>query len=379
MILRDTKFFWLLILTLIAPRFAHSQIRNVKPYKSFPKSESLKHSEIQINEVVYPSSIHLVDDVVIMMDKKAEHAVHLFKVSDWSLLANYGTRGNGPTEVQVLKFHGQSVKKDNETYLWFSDFRAYRLKKISLTGMLKDKSTEPVVSHKLLPELAMTYDDIYAISDTDFIGTVEGNIYDFTNDPKAGRFFQFNIKNKKIKWTANFPEQKLQEPKNKLGYVYSSQAIFNNRTIQMASGMRYYDRIDIIDVVKNNVLTVVHEDNTEVQEVDLRDDFRLIPLSTRHYYGSGYSTDRLIYFFYSNKTAQQSSDFNKGLTSDYPNRQLRVFDWEGNPVYHAQLDKPNLGSFFVDEKTWKLYAVDGSPENEDDMIVSYQLPVLSSK
>ena len=64
------------------------------------------------------------------------------------------------------------------------------------------------------------------------------------------------------------------------------------------------------------------------------------------------------------------------MITDFPNRQLQVFDWLGNPVYHAQLDKPSLGTFFVDERTGKMYAIDGYPENEDDMIVSYQLPVL---
>jgi hypothetical protein len=30
----------------------------------------------------------------------------------------------------------------------------------------------------------------------------------------------------------------------------------------------------------------------------------------------------------------------------------------------------------IAQKTGKMYAIDGYPENEDDMIVSYQLPVL---
>lgn len=372
----NTRAAALFIFTFTICGYGYGQTRDIKPYKSFPKSENLTHSNVQMDEVLYPSSIHLIDDLVIIMDKKSDYAVHFFKLSDWSLVAQYGTRGNGPAEVQTLKFHGQYVKEDNETYLWFSDFKTFRLKKISLSGMLNNIKTEPVISYKLPTELAMTYDDIYAVSDNEFIGTVQGNIFDFTDDPKAGRFFYLNMSDKKIKWTPNFPEQKLQGPKEKLGYLYSSHTTFNNSTNQIASALRYYDRIDIIDVVKDKALTVVQEDNVKFKEVDLTDDYRLTPLNTRFYNGLGYSTDKFIYFFYSNTTAQQGIDFYKGLTSNYPNQELLVFDWNGNPIYHAQLDRFNLGSFFVDEKTWKLYAIDRSPENEDDMIISYSLPNL---
>ncbi|KYG80519.1 TolB-like protein [Roseivirga ehrenbergii] len=372
----NTRTAALLIFTFTIYGYGYGQTRDIKPYNSFPKNESLKHSKIQINEVLYPESIHLIDDLAIIMDQKSDYAVHFFKLSDWSLIAQYGTRGNGPAEVQTLKFHGQFIKEGNETYLWFSDFKTFRLKKISLSGMLNNIKTEPVISYKLPPELAMTYDDIYAVSDNEFIGTIQGNIFDFTDDPKAGRFFNLNMSDKNIKWTPNFPEQKLQGPKEKLGYLYSSHTTFNNSTNQIASALRYYDRIDIIDVVKDKALTVVQEDNVKFKEVDLTDDYYLTPPKTRFYNGLGYSTDKFIYFFYSNTTAQQGIDFYKGLTSNYPNKELLVFDWEGNPVYHAQLDKPSLGSFFVDEKTWKLYAIDGYPENEDDMIISYSLPNL---
>ncbi|WP_323757605.1 BF3164 family lipoprotein [Roseivirga sp.] len=372
----NTRAAALLIFTFTICGYGYAQTRDIKIYKSFPKSENLKHSKVQINEVLYPRSIHLIDDLVVIMDEKSEYAVHFYKLSDWSLVARYGRRGDGPAEVRTLKFYGQSVVENNETYLWFSDFSTFKLKKISLSGMLKDVNTEPILSYKLPPELAMTYKDIYAISDTEFVGTVEGDVIAFSGDPEAGRFFHLNMRDKKIKWTANFPEQKLQEPKKKMGYLYSSKTTFNAATNQIASGMRYYDRIDIINVKKDNVLTVVQEDNIEVQEVDLRDDFRLIPLSTKSYYGFGYSSEKLIYFSYSNVTSQQDIDFFGGLTTNYPNIQLQVFDWKGNPVYHAQLDKPSLGTFFVDEKTRKMYVIDGYPENEDDMIVSYTLPNL---
>ena len=354
----------------------HGQTIDIKPYNSFPKSESLKNSKIQINEVLYPESIHLIDDLVVIMDQKSDYAVHFYKLSDWSLIAKYGTRGNGPAEVQTLKFHGQSVKENNETYLWFSDFKTFRLKKINLSGMISNIQTEPTVSYKLPPELAMTYKDIYAISDNEFVGTVEADVIGITGNLKAGRFFHLNMNDKSIQWTPNFPEQKLQEPKNKLGYLYSSRTTFNNTTHQIASGMKHFNRIDIIDVLKDKVLTVVHKDNVKVREVDLRHESFLIPPDTKYYYSSGYSTDRFIYFLYSNTTPQQGSDFWNGLISDYPNIQLHVFDWEGNPIYRAEFDKPSLGSFFVDEKTWKLYAIDGYPENEDDMIISYNLPNL---
>jgi hypothetical protein len=225
------------------------------------------------------------------MDEKSEYAVHFYKLSDWSLVAKYGRRGDGPAEVRTLKFHGQSVVENNETYLWFSDFGTFKLKKISLSGMLKDMSTEPIISHKLPPELAMTYKDIYAISDTEFVGTVEGDVFSFSGNTEAGRFFHLDMSDKEVNWIPNFPEQNLKEPKKKMGYVYSSKTTFNATTNQIASGMRYYDRIDIIDVKKDKALTVVQEDNIEVQEVDLRDDFRLIPPSTKSYYGFGYSSE----------------------------------------------------------------------------------------
>ncbi|MFY0594263.1 BF3164 family lipoprotein [Roseivirga sp.] len=343
-------------------------------YEIFPKNESLKHSKVRISEALTPSSIHLVNDIVVLIDKNLDYSIRFYEISNWSLKGKYGRRGDGPAEMQRPKFHGQYILSKNETNLWFSDIRSYKLKKISLEKMIGDINTEPELTHTLPPELALAYKDVFSISDDEFVGTIEGDIIGLSGDPNAGRFFQFSGKD--IKWTPNFPKQDLEVPQEKVGYLYSSRSAFNNNTQQLASAMLYYDRIDIMDFRSHEVLTVMSNDKSKLKEVDLRDDHSLIPPDTKHYYIGAYGTENYFYCLYAGTTTQQARDFIDGNNSEYPNLQLHVFDWKGNPIYKAHLDKWTLPSFFIDEKSWKLYAIDGMPEEEEEVIISYDLPNL---
>lgn len=351
----------------------------LKVFRSFPKSENLKHSKIKIMEPLTPSSVHLIDSLIVFVSLNSDYAFHFYRISDWSPLGKYGKIGDGPHEVRRPIFHGQFAKNKGQTHFWFSDFDSFELKKVSLKEALNNPDAQPLITHKLPPELAMTYDDVYAISDNEFVGTVEGDIAESTDDKAAGRFFWFNTNDKSIEWVPNFPKQDLKVEKEKIGYLYSSKSAFNTLTNQIASAMRYYDRIDVIDVVAKEILTIMEEGKQQVVEVDLRDSRYLIPLDVKLYNGYVYGTEKYIYHLYSVTTGQQGVDFAQGNKSTFPNLQLRVFDWKGNPIYKAQLDRWSLDSFFVDEHSWKMYAIDYERENEDELIISYDLRQMTDE
>lgn len=354
------KFKALLSLIFLVMISGCSFAQSNKEFKSFPRIEQLRHSRVEIRELISPSSIHLINDTIILVDKNLEHAIHFYNVSNWSSIGSYGKRGKGPAEVEKPKFHGQFTEENGETYLWFSDIRSFKLFKVSLTKMINDIDSEPEISYRIPPELALSYKEIYAVSDTEFVGTVAG-------EQLGGRFFHIDMKKKTADWMPNFPKQNLKVPEHKIGYLYSSAAAFNRKTNQIASGMYLFDRIDIVNVLEEKVLTIFQEGNSEIKEVDLRDDSRLFPLKTEFYYTRAYSTENYIYLLYANNTEQQIAESRKSPT------ELHVFDWDGNPIYKGQLDMHSLGSFFVDEKTRKLYAINYQPEDDDDMIVSFTL------
>lgn len=370
---------WFLTFITILHGCGYGQKKEIKTFNSFPITEDLEHVKVEVKEPLTPSSIYLLDTLVVLIDRNLDHAIHFYNISNWSSIAKYGKRGNGPAEMRKPKFHGQFIRENDEVYLWFSDFQSYKLKKMNLKEMINNINAEPIISHKLPPELALTYKEIYAIGDNEFIGTVEGDVIGFSGGKKAGRFFRLEMDKKNIEWMPNFPKQKLKVPQDKIGYLYSSTSTFNDRTKQIASAMMLYDRIDIVDVMRDEVLTVVQEDKVKLKEVDLRDDNRLFPLETRFYYSLAYSTDRYVYLLYSNTSEKQSVEFSQGKQPNVPKLQLHVFDWNGTPIYRGQLDKWALGSFFVDEKSWKLYAINNQPENEDDMIISYSLAKLGNE
>ncbi len=369
------KIFICLFLLTVLEGCGYGQSREVKTFRAFPAKGQLEHSVVQVSEPITPNTIHLIDNTVVLVDRNAEHAIQFYDIKDWSLKGVYGRRGDGPGEMKSPKFHGQFVREKDETYLWFSDIRNYKLKKIGLQAMIGNSSAEPNVSLRLPAELALSYKDIFAINNNEFIGTIEGDIIGLSGNENAGRFFRFE-KGEPITWIANFPEQKLEVPQKKVGYLYASRVAFNNQTNRLASGMVYYDRVDFVSVLNNEVITVVQEDNQEVNEVDLNGDGYLIPLDVTNFYVSAYGTKNFVYFFYSNSTNQQVVDYYDGKSSSISNLQLHVYDWNATPIYRAELDKWALGSFFVDEQTWQLYATDSDPVSEDEIIVSYQLPKL---
>lgn len=359
--------------------YCYGQHIEVKTFNSFPVSEKLSHSKVTIHEPLTPTSIYLLDSIVVLIDSNLDHALHFYNISDWSLIAKYGKRGDGPGEVIKPKFHGQFVQERGETYLWLSDYRTFKLKKLSLNKMMSNENAEPEVSLKMRPQIAWIYADIYAVSDNEFIGPVTGDIIGVTEDKEAGRFYRYNVKDQSISWMPNFPKQKLSVPQEKIGYLYSSASTFNSKTKKIASAMKFYDRVDIVDVIKGEVLTIVQKDKVGLKEVDLKDERSLIPPETMSYYTRAYSTERYIYLIYSNITYQEGNEVFQGIGQNVPKEQLHVFDWKGIPVFKGELDKWALGSFFVDEKTWTLYAINNEQEDEEDMIILYSLPKLDNK
>lgn len=237
---------------------------------------------------------------------------------------------------------------------------------MSLGEVFSDSLPSVKNTYRLPPELALTYDDIYYFDENTLIGTVSGDI-------QSGRFFFIDLATNNLSWIPNFPQQNLEVPKQKTGYLYSSATTFHNELGIIASGMKLFDRIDFVNMSSKEVFTSVQQDNAELKEVDLNSDSRLFPLETKFFYQRAFGTDKYAYFLYSGSTELESTqDRMKPL-------QLHVFDWAGRPIYKAQLDNNALGSFFVDERKWTLYAINHGREIESEILVSYDLSNLKGE
>ncbi|OEK04161.1 hypothetical protein BFP71_11790 [Roseivirga misakiensis] len=346
-------------------------------YDSFQVNDVLTHQVHKISEPLSPSRIDIIDSLVLMIDYKMEHAFHFYKISDWSYLGGFGKVGDGPDEVKMPRFHGQFVKKNDETFFWVSDFRTYDLKKINLYDLLATGDAVPKVRLKLPPVLTWTYNDIYAISDEEFIGTVEGDVSKEALGVESGRFFSYKSQGDTVTWLPNWPIQETEVDAEKIGYLYSSFSSFNSSTNQVVSSMKFYDRIDLVDVINNSVSTLIQNGNESIKEVDLKDDRYLIPPNAMNYNGFNYATTNYIYQLYNKFSESDSKDFFAGRQNAIPMYELRVFDWSGKAIYKATLDKRRLGRFFVDENTWTMYVINNGREQEEDLIISYQLKDLS--
>ncbi len=357
-----------------------AQKQSLVTYKDFSIVEPkvLRHASVAILDPITPSSIHLLDSLVMVVDQNMDYAISFYRLKDWSIKAKYGRRGDGPAEMRKPKFHGQVTKdQNNEVYLWFSDYRTFQMKKLSVMKMIADEQTEPEVTQRLPPEIAWFYDDIFSLSDNEFIGSVVGDPLEDSKNKDAGRFFYLKMEDESLQWVPNFPKQKLKVPAEKIGYLYSSVSTMNPKTGQLASGMKFFDRFDLVDVKNNSVLTVVQENKSDVEEVDLVDrKGRLIPPKTKYYYVQVYSTENYVYLLYSNLTEQEGNDFFNGTRTDVKKPQLHVFNWKGAAVYKATLDKVGVADFFVDERTWTVYFRDTMSENEEEIFVKYKLNLL---
>lgn len=366
-----TSFFTFLLVAFISVNKSQAdQTEDYKVFDSFPITENLEHEVFSLNELLTPSTIHLIDTIVVLVDERADYSFHFYDVRDWAYLGKYGKRGNGPEELGKPIFHGQFTRDAGQRFFWFSDFNTFKLRKVNLERALIDDVIKPDITDVLPPELAMTYDDVYAISDKEFVGTVQGDLGDYD---EFGRFFRFEVGNSQISWVSNFPKQELKVERDKIGYLYSSRSTFNPATKQIASAMKYYDRLDVIDVAKNNVLTIVEKGKEETEEVDMRHRRSLIPPDVKTYSSYVNSSEKYIYQLYRVSTGNDEREYFEGNKNVMSKFQLRVFDWEGNPVYRAVLDSINLFSFFIDEVSWKMYAINYDRENENEFIMSYDL------
>ncbi len=131
----------IIFLTIFTECWGKSEKYNYINYKELkrPNNKVRLHSTVVIksNNIYYSSSFALINNYLLLIDKKADKVIKIFDLKSYKLLKSFGDRGQGPSE-----FIGASDiipdPKDKNIF-WIFDITARKLKKYNINKVLSNK------------------------------------------------------------------------------------------------------------------------------------------------------------------------------------------------------------------------------------------------
>lgn len=308
-----------------------------------------------IRGMVSPQGVGIMDSMLLVIDR-GERPVHFYTLQS---LQPSGSLGGAKVSVTNPFYFNQYWKESDSTYFIIADAKTNRLLKFNAHAMLHDPGAAPEWSYRLPAELIMKFNSIFLTKDSSLIGGFRS-----TDIKNTGRFFVYDLRTKKMKWTKDYPSTTEKIAGIYLPYYYYSFCAFNRDAQVMASAMRLFKRIDLLGA-----------DGEIRRSIVFKSTLNYVPPA-----GPGGSQDASAPVFYNDAFGGEKYFYatcvNKSL-NDYlankGNMELQVFDWEGHLVKLLKLDRMYLGKFAVDEKNKKLYIVNFGADREQYPVLEYDL------
>lgn len=288
--------------------------------------------------------VFLKDSILVVLNRRDNSTVHLFKVPGFKYLGSFGRKGRGPMEFlypSIIPLSGDNIICgifDNATGKIYQITKSLTMQRIK-SGSLEDT---PIYSSRQMIYLHMnnlvyiqSSDKNRLISSTNTNDNTEKDLYNLALEPKLNSYFTYlGIA------TANIE-------KDRMVYAYNYFKVLKFMTLDTKTVKTFNFNLPGFDI---STLKVADG----------------LDLNNLYYWGSIVAQDEYVYVEIINKTADQ-------LQSDKENNihttVIEQYDWDGKPIRQIKLDKE--GRFVVDEKNEVIYLVS---EYDNPPFFTYKLP-----
>ncbi len=282
----------------------------------FPVSKTLTLEEFDVSDMLaIPGEITIYKDMVVVWNQETDWFFKIYSLENFDYLGSLIRRGRGPEEEIEISPFIKTIGEDTILYQGSSTVNKARILKLQ-----EDLYLEVLEEYTLPDEM---YDD------TD-IFMVNNNLYasygmrHFTRDfqgfsPQTGKLFEGGDMLPLNKPQFFSPDELFVltkhttvKPDNK--YLATAYALLPVIRIYDAESGQLYSEMYMADASKNKQILT---NDSPIKE------------GLINYYFRIKSTNEFIYALYSGKLA--------GLPEF---SEIHIWDWEGNPILHLELEKP---------------------------------------
>jgi hypothetical protein len=280
--------------------------------------------------------------------KQKKTFLNFFSLNSQQLVGTYGRKGEGPGEISFLPtmVHHDFVNSGTFTYY---DWGKKMLAEVPLQRALNntDYSTRPQKNYVLPPELIKTQRLTY-LNDSTIIGG-GGNT--------KGKLLISNLEDTSFTYSAFIPESKQSIPRKNIGYAYFGFFSINKIQDKIVWANNKFPQFEIYNGSGDLTLTVDYSDAPK-QEFNSSG---LTKGKTVLFHKDIVTTQDSIYVLYIGKTHTELDRTNNNV-----NPEIRVFDWQGNPLKRIILDH-YITKFDITADT--IYGL--APYNKEGVIISF--------
>ena len=308
---------------------------------------SFNHEPLSIDPIGI-GDIIVTDTFLILALNKEENMLHVYNLPHLQFLGSFQKIGNGPDEVILPSAFTQWFNKDGQIQLVMRSYQKF-------TGLLN--ISKSLIENKAIYDNKYTYNSFqqssvsYLLGDSIFL--INRSIIMRPQDNQNDFFEVYDYKNDSILrsfYASNFPKELLEH--HGRDQAFQKDIAISNDCKKMVIAYRFLNMISIVNIEKeeiNNLFTDGNKLNWE----------QVIEGTPKPYYTKVHCNNAYIWAM-----AIEGED-----PSTFRSR-LDIFDWKGNYLCKAHLDKW-VSSFSIDERNQTMYAV-----TADDMLVRYNIKEL---
>lgn len=322
------------------------------PRDLFRQTQKLQGEKLELPKYTLGLPLHLVyfRGYLLVVDRYNESWLNIIDPQTKSQVCQCIPIGKGPNEMIELFGLKINGKKTFQTY----DMRLRRIYEYHLDSILKHKKAIPFKAYR--PEFNHIYLQI----------TPVGENYLASGMLPKGKYHLLDSAFAKINEISEYPEVKEHTDRNHLNMAFQGHILYQESLQKAVWCCSKYPMFEILTFEDQNlrIQKFYHELPSYKENYNKNGGFALLRNSNAKYgYPDLKTTDNFIYLLYSGRTMDEYPDsFNES-------EHVLVFDWEGNPVKHYQLDNPVV-SFAVSNDDKTLYSLIREPYPE---IYTYKL------
>lgn len=294
--------------------------------------------------------IKILDSVVFLTTSRGEAAIKAFSTKDYSLIGEFGYKGDGPEGVEFPMFMKGS-SNDNETRLYDINYKS--LIKINFNT---ERDVYTIKKKQMYDALWPSFN----------VNRVSDSVY-FANGVQSfneGLYFKVNINSSEKEWIPYLPEFKTDEEDKTA--IYRNVILANEEKSIVVSVMKYFNRIFVFDFDGKLIKDIqVGEQPIEPVIEDLWME-KFSKDSDIFFIGIASTNTHFYCLWVGNKI-----NYNDRKKSENNNSKVFVFDWNLNHVSTIQTEH-QISCIDVDPVNKFLLAV-VFDEEEDTRVYKYDI------
>lgn len=332
----------------------------------FVEVENISADSIAINEILNPEQYTLTKDYALIASPKSNKVMYRYSLPEWEFVDTTFSKGDGPGEVNRPIFQQSGNPTTNE--IWISDPNKSQIRHLSISddsvSVLKILSSSDLGGINV--GAGALYNDRYMLtSKVDMTGTKREHLFVF--DLKDSMRVVDSIASLSV-WDVEIEQSG--------GNVSVRAMVENYGQFKLVGDHIVYS----YPLIGTTIIYSISPEGrlTLIKTIGNEYTYEQVAAMEFEKEGTEYTSfekasDKYLYFLYTNSEKVPDPQNPEKEKAKFLTREIRIYDWDMNPVKKLILDKKETNVVLIDELRGEIYGWNKSLDFEQVYIYKYNI------